>query len=372
MLTQEESNKKKIFYIITKSNWGGAQKYVFDLATSLPKDKFECVLMHGGNGELVDRIKDFGVKTIQIPDLERDISITKEVKALFFLIKTFLKEKPDIIHLNSSKISGLGSFAGRITGVKNIIFTAHGWPFNEDRRMFEKTLIKIFTYFTVFLSHKIITLSDFELNQVSTWSTSKINRIYLGIKDKNFKDRSQARSILIQREPRLMHLQNKDWVGTIGELHRNKGYQYAIEAIKKTVDDLIYIIIGDGEELQNIRKLIKDHSLENKVFLLGAIKDAGQIIKAFDLFLLPSIKEGLPYVLIESRTAQVPIVSTNVGGIPEITKSIPSLIVNPKDSLALSNSIKVLLNEDNKKWPEKDTAFSFETMLEKTISLYNN
>lgn len=371
MHTQDKKSKKKIFYIITKSNWGGAQKYVFDLISSLPTKDFDCTLVHGGRGELVERVKNLGIKTIEISDLERDISILKEFRVLFFLIKTFLKEKPDIIHLNSSKIGGLGSFAGRMAGVKNIIFTAHGWAFNEDRRTIYINIIKLMTRFTVFLSHHIITLSDFERSQVSTWSRNKISKIYLGIKNPSFKEKNQAKSILIQKNPALLSMKDKEWVGTIGELHSNKGYPYALEAIKNNIDDLVYIIIGEGEELDNIKNLIIKYSLQKKVFLLGAIPNAGELIKAFDVFLLPSVKEGLPYVLLEARAARVPIISTNVGGIPEITKSIPSLIVKPKDPIALSKSIKVLINEENDKWPENDTAFSFETMIKQTIELYS-
>jgi len=371
MHTQDKKTKKKIFYVITKSNWGGAQKYVFDLISSLPTKNFDCILVHGGNGELVEKVKDLGIKTIQIQDLERDVSIIKEFRVLFFLIKIFLKEKPDIVHLNSSKIGGLGSFAGRMAGVKNIIFTAHGWAFNEDRRTIYISIIKLITRFTVFLSHHIITLSDFERSQVSTWSRNKITRIYLGIKNPTFKERSQAKSILIQKNPILAPLKDKEWIGTIGELHKNKGYSYALEAIKNNIDDIVYIIIGEGEELNNIKNLIKKYSLQKKVFLLGAIPNAGELVKAFDIFLLSSVKEGLPYVLLEARAARVPIISTNVGGIPEITKSIPSLTVKPKDPIALSKSIKVLINEENNNWPENDTAFSFETMLEQTIELYS-
>lgn len=371
MHTQDSKSKKKIFYIITKSNWGGAQKYVFDLISSLPSEDFDCTLVHGGYGELVDKVKDLGIKTIKIQDLERDISIFKEFRVLFFLIKIFLKEKPDIIHLNSSKIGGLGSFAGRISGVKNIIFTAHGWAFNEDRRVFYIFIIKLMTRFTVFLSHHVITLSDFERSQVATWSKDKIYKIYLGIKNPNFKEKNQARSILIQKNPTLASMQNKDWVGTIGELHKNKGYPYALEAVKNNIDDFVYIIIGEGEELNNLKNLIIKYSLQKKVFLLGSIPNAGELIKAFDVFLLPSIKEGLPYVLLEARAARVPPISTNVGGIPEITKSIPSLIVKPKDVSALSKSIKILLNEEHENWPENDTAFSFENMLKQTTELYN-
>ena len=101
----------KILYVITKSNWGGAQRYVYDIATSLDKEMFDAVVACGGNGPLAIKLREAGIRVITIPLLQRDINIIKEFLSLFALIKIFNREQPDIIHLNSTKIGGLGAVA---------------------------------------------------------------------------------------------------------------------------------------------------------------------------------------------------------------------------------------------------------------------
>mgnify|MGYP005675724777 FL=1 len=73
--------KKKVLFLITKSNWGGAQRYVYDLATALPKDRFDVSVALGGDGQLIDNLESKNIKTIKIAGLQRDISIQKELKS---------------------------------------------------------------------------------------------------------------------------------------------------------------------------------------------------------------------------------------------------------------------------------------------------
>ena len=83
------NKKTKILYVITKSNWGGAQRYVYDIATSLDKEMFEVAVAVGGDGILIEKLNSAGIHTIPIPFLQRDISVIKEFLSLFVLFKIF-------------------------------------------------------------------------------------------------------------------------------------------------------------------------------------------------------------------------------------------------------------------------------------------
>ena len=115
--------KKKILYVITKSNWGGAQKYVYDLATNLPQDKFDAAVVVGGRGPLTDQLREAGVRTIILPTLQETNSLggvlfaPVNFRALFTLFNIYRKERPDVIHLNSSKIGGLGAVAAKVASL---------------------------------------------------------------------------------------------------------------------------------------------------------------------------------------------------------------------------------------------------------------
>src|SRR3989344_3575655 len=148
--------RKKVLFLITKGNFGGAQRYVYDLATSLPKTKYEAVVACGpasaeasaGKGGLAYALQEQGIRVIILDKLERDMKVSNDWQVLRSFIKLFKEERPDIIHLNSSKAGGLGALAGRLAKVPRIIFTAHGWAFNESRNSIEKRVILFFHWLT--------------------------------------------------------------------------------------------------------------------------------------------------------------------------------------------------------------------------------
>lgn len=340
----------KILYVITKSNWGGAQTYVYDMATNMAN--FDVVVALGGKGELKDRLEESGIRTIQINSLSRNINVFKDLFVFFRLISILRKEKPDVLHLNSSKIGGIGSLAGRITGIKNIIFTAHGWAFKEERFFLSKLLIKFASWLTVLFSHKIVVLSKYE-RSITPGNKDKVHIIYNGVKDIDFLDRETARKRFTDVP------KNTKWIGIIAELHKNKGLKYLVKAIPENYS---LIHIGEGEE-----------TIEgDNIYPMGNIPNAAKYLKAFDVFVLPSIKEGLPYTIIEAGLAELPVLSTTVGGIPEIITKDSGILVQPKNIEKLRKNIPLLTKEHGVNLRKRILEnFSFEEMLEKTKRLYS-
>ncbi len=378
---------KRVLFIITKSVWGGAQRYVYDLATSLPKDKFSVSVALGGTGPLADKLNAEGIRTIAIPHLERDVNIRKELFSFFSIWKIIRNEKPDIVHLNSSKVGGLGALATYfVTPRPQTIFTVHGWAFNENRNFIPKSAIFFLQWLTAFFSDKIIIISRHDYRQAIQMPlipNEKFILIPLGIPSENlnFLNKEEVKNELLK----IVGLeQNNDTIilGTIAELTPNKGLAYLIDslhAIRHTPYAIKTIIIGNGEEKEKLEDQIKSLGLENNVFLAGFIDNAFQYIKAFDIFVLPSIKEGLPYTLIEAMHAGVAIVASSVGGIPDLIENEKSGYLAPtKNPEALAKAIIKLMENENlrNQFGERSKEivsqkFSFEEMLGRTIDLYN-
>ena len=149
--------KKKIMYVITKGVWGGAQTYVYHLATNLPPEEYDVTVALGGGGALEERLKTANIRTIVFPDLVRDLRIAADIGMFFKLFKLFREEQPDIVHLNSSKIGGIGSFAAQLAGIEKIIFTAHGWAFSNGKDGLPAGLKKLFSWLTILFTHQTIT-----------------------------------------------------------------------------------------------------------------------------------------------------------------------------------------------------------------------
>ena len=382
-----ENNKTKILYVITKSNWGGAQRYVFDLATSLPPETFEIMVVSGGDGILNKKLHDFSIRTISVPSMRRDISFASDLKTFFAFYRIFRTEKPNTIHLNSPKAAGFGSLAGRLAGIKKIITTVHGFAFNEPRPFYQKLLIKFFTWITMILSHKVIVIANREYEQARKFwfIKKKIVLISLGIKPiPNLLKADDARReigkiIGVSLQNKII---NKIIVGTIAELHPNKGLPYLIDAMSEVIKkhpDTTSVIIGDGQERNNLIDQIKNRGLDKSVFLAGFIDNAPDFLNAFDIFVLPSLKEGLPYVLLEAGLASLAIIATNVGGIPDIIKNNETgFLIPPKNTQSLAEAISFLIdNKDKREAVSRSlqvnikSQFSFEKMLGATENLYH-
>ncbi len=397
-----KQEKKKIIYIITKSNWGGAQRYVFDLVTSLPAN-WESAVAFGGNGILNEKLSGAKIRTINIPNLERDISVFGDVFVFFSLIKLFLREKPSIVHLNSSKIGGLGAFAGRIyNGIQKfkslltksseikirIIFTAHGWAFNESRNFLQKTIIKLLSWITIFLSHNTIAVSrkDYTQGINMLFVNKKISIIHNGVGKMRFFAQNTAREILLGNNTSKLS-DNTILIGIIAELTKNKGLEYAIDAIEKfgekknniiKIPSVALVVIGDGEYKIKLTNILKNKKLTKKVFLVGFKKDASSLLKAFDIFMFPSVKEGLPYALLEAGIAKLPVIASNVGGIPEVIDDMKSgILVRAKEPIEIYKAINLMLEDKIRmrrfglSLHEKiNIEYSLDEMIKKTIVVY--
>lgn len=323
--------RKKILYVITKANWGGAQRYVYDLATSLPQAEYEVAVATQAEGALVRKLQGKSLRTIAISSLQRDVSFGADAKSFFTLYRLFKKELPDIVHLNSSKAGGVGALAARFARVPRIIYTSHGWAFAEHRNILARGVIWLASWATALMCHRVIAVSNYELalTRKMPGVAHKAVRIYNGIDlNMEFGSGEQIRAAF----PPGVKI-----IGTVGELNKNKNHIALIEEARKNTE-LHIAIVGDGELREELLQKIKEYGLESRVKLFGFMP-ASEVLKGFDRFALPSLKEGLGYVLLEARVAGFPITANRVGGVGE----------------ALEHDL---------------SEFSVEKMVEKTAALY--
>ncbi|MCR4276436.1 MAG: glycosyltransferase [Candidatus Parcubacteria bacterium] len=330
---------KKILFVITKSNWGGAQRYVYDLATALPKEQFEVSVAFGGTGEagasvglLAERLASAGVRTIFLSSFARDVGIAREFSAFSELLRVIRTERPDVLHLNSSKAGGLGALAGRIIGIQRVIFTAHGFAHNEMRPFYQRALIWVVSWLTILCADVTIVLSNYELKRAPViFFRKKLVVIHNGI---DMHMQFDSGNIIRNAFPSGVQI-----TGTIGEMIKNKNQIALVEQAKNDPDMYVAIVGAEGEERPHLEEKIKEYSLANRVKIFGFIPVC-EVLHGFDVFALPSLKEGLPYVLLEAKAAGLPIIANRVGGVGEI--------LDAKD-----------MNE-----------FSLEQMVKKTVVLY--
>jgi len=376
----------KILYLITQSELGGAQRYIFDLAKNLNSSNIILVASGGENDKewLAKKLSQENIEYLHLKNLKREISPLNDLKSLFE-IRSLIKDfKPDLIHLNSTKISILGSIAPKLLLKKSkIVYTAHGWVFNEDLNTIKKNFYKILERYTAFLKNKILTVSEFDKKTALQLGIKKekLKTIYNGIKSPQLKTREDARSTLSKHLN--IKIKSDDFlIGSIGNLYKNKGFGYLLNSIKQVLSEnynLKLVIIGEGEKREQLMRIIKEEKLEKNVFLSGKIDNASALLSAFDIYVNSSIKEGLSYTILEAMQAKIPIIVTNAGGNPEmIEDGINGFVAEKKDIDDIANKIINLLQNKNKadifalNSQEKLKQFSLDLMVGKTFNIYKS
>lgn len=327
-----------ILFVITQGGpWGGAQRYVYDLARALSSRATISIAIGEPNGNKIlqhniQKIK--GVSLIQLKHLVRSISPIHDLLALRELTHLFADLRPDVIHLNSSKAGVLGSLALHFSGRKKTacVYTAHGWVFLEPILLPIRWFYRMLEKVTARIKDAVIVLSEQEQKTAQTHlglSKNKLPLIPLGIQaQRTHLERKEARHVLTTLLPKPPAT-DALWVGTIANLYRTKGIDILLKALEHATFPFVSIIIGEGPERKTLEKDISKRHLETKVFLPGFVENASSLLPAFDLFVLPSRKEGLPYTLLEAMWAEIPVIATRVGG-------VPSLVMNNKTGLLMN------------------------------------
>lgn len=397
------TEKKRILYIITQSNMGGAQKYVFDLATGLNKEKYEVAVAAGGEGELFTRLEAAEIKVFRLKRLRRQICTIWDTLAYFEIKKLLKTWQPDVLHLNSSKPSVLGALTARNLSIK-VVYTVHGAVFEASFSWLAK---KIFLWIEKFFGRykqKIICVSE---NDRRLWlkyrvlPEQKLVTIHNGIvPNLEFLPKEEARKKLFEKyssplfgkeglgrsDSESLQTRTREiyLVGFTGYFYPEKNLETLIDAAnliftlpQTKVKNIIFVLIGTGPLDNNLKQKVKNSKVEDKIMFPGAIPESWRYLKAFDVFVFPSKKEGLPYAILEAMQAGVPIVASDVGGIPEIIEdNVNGFLIKSNDHEALAEKILQIL--ENPALAQKFSAasrqklkeFSLQKMIEATEAQY--
>lgn len=383
---------KKILYLITQTKWGGAQKYVLELAQHFAKNN-EVHIAYGEtndvNHKFITQAKKYNIKTIPVHKLVRQIDAKKDLPVISEIVKILNQNNYQLVHLNSSKAGFIGSLATKsynlnpLNTMVRVVYTAHGFVFNEPLGAYAKMLYKFSEIASTSMQHVVIAVSKFDQAsaiQNKICSPHKIITIHNGIdpNDYHFLEKYQAREKL-KLDPKKKHF------GTIASFYTTKGHRYLVEAIHilKTknsplLKEYSWTLIGSGPESADIAKQIAKYNLNEYIKIIPAQDNDWQYLKAFDCFILPSVKEGLPYTLLEAGLAQIPIIASTVGGVAEIiTDEQTGLLVAAANPPALNEAmLKIATAPDlaqklaQNNYQNIKTNFSLSKTLQETEELY--
>ena len=321
--------KKRVLFIISQSELGGAQRFLSNLISHLDRDVYEFLVAIGssGNGDFLRVLKARGIPCQTLKFLKREPTVN-DIRAVFEIRSLIKNYHPDVLFLNSSKAGFIGSLASvfptRINAVK-IIYRIGGWTFNDPWPKWKRWLWIVLEWLSAKWKDTIIVNNQRDLDQAEKLKIRPRMQtvlIHNGIETYKLDlvPREEAREKLLEKAAKYSgrNIQVKNIIGTIANFYPTKGLEHLIQAADyfNNSDNVVFFIIGDGELRPELEKMIREKGLERKVFLLGQIPDAYRFLPAFDVFVLPSVKEGFPWALIEAMSAKLPVVATDVGAVP--------------------------------------------------------
>lgn len=375
----------RILHIITRLEKGGAPNALIEMVKRLSPHLYRVDLATGQTDDpaldITQNVISSGLSVISIPALRRNPNPIGDFIALWQLVRLIHKGKYHLVHTHTSKAGFLGRIAAWLCRVPAVVHSPHGTVLDGYFSPIMTQFYALLERLMAPISHRIVCLTSREIDQYINAHIGKRSQytfIYNGITIQNFAHSSS------QRE-RLRHVLNISSSAvvciTVGRLVPVKGQSDLLTAFKLAYEkypDLYLLMVGDGELKSELENQAQHLGISKQVLFLGWRTDIPDLLAASDIFVLPSLNEGLGLVLIEAMACQLPVVATNVGGVPEVVIPdqtgllVPSLAPEP-----LAQAIMTLIANAPMRHQMGQAGysrcveqFSIETTVHKTETLY--
>ena len=329
----------------------GVQRVSLDELTRLDQSKFTRYMICQQSGPMTDECKKASITCLYIPSLVREISPLKDIKAFWTLYKYFKEYKFDIVHTHSSKTGVIGRLAAKFAGVPMIVHTVHGYAFPAAKNKLEKNIFLAMEWLGTKCSDQIICLheSDKQIAQdILGAKESQLKILANGVDLDKYNPPTVEQKNKIKTELKLPL--NSIIIGMVGRLWKQKNPQALLNvaiSILKDRDDVHFIFAGDGEFRVNLEKQVEISGLGGSIHFLGWRDDTEKLLKAMDIFVLPSLWEGMPLAILEAQATGLPCVVSNIQGNNHlVTNNKTGFLFDLGDEKKFESLLQVLI--DNK------------------------
>ena len=376
------SNKKiKVLRIINRFNIGGPT-YNATFLTRFLSDDFETLLIGGlpekGESDSLHILEEYGVESILLPEMKRKPNFFSDRKALRRIKEIIAEFKPDIVHTHASKAGALGRKAAIDMKVPVVVHTFHGHVFHS---YFGKVKTELYKFIERKLAQKstgIIAISDLQKKElVNTYQIaheSKVKVIPLGFDLEKFnRNLSEKRKIV---RDKFQISEDQIAIAIIGRLAPIKNHSLFLQSVEllhgQTEKKLVFFIVGDGELRDEISQKVSELTKKGiDIRMTSWIKDINEFNAGMDIICLTSNNEGTPVSIIEAQASQVPVVSTNVGGVQNVMIDNETGYIVPKNNARIFvEKLLVLIENEalrnemgHKGWAFVKERFHFERLV---------
>ena len=324
--------RPRLLIVITLAETGGAQQYVAQLLPALP-ERFDVVVAAHGTGPLREAAKNAGVRFVPLRHVRRSVNPIRDALGLVELIRLCRRERPHIVHANSSKAGILARLAAVAARVPIRIFTVHGWAFRAHAGLASRLylwadrLVSPLTTLTICVS----------ASERSAGIAARTCRAGRTVVIPNVVDVNAAQVARLDGAPSR--------VISVGRLKAPKDFVTLTRALARVSSPYFEAqFVGDGPDRATVEAEADTLGLDGRLRLLGDRADVPALLARSDVFVLSSTSEGMPVSVAEAMAAGLPVVATAVGGVAElVVDGETGFLVPPRDAGALAAAITRLL-----------------------------
>jgi len=360
----------RVFHLITRLLKGGAEAKTIE--TVLGLDEYEFTVGYGAeyDSEQVARLEAAGIGTKQFTSIRHYNPVTAIV-AVGAVARYLRKHHFDIIHTHSTEAGIIGRFAASLAGVPAIVHTVHGEPFAPDRNDVLERFVLYCERAAARHTDRLVTNADAIAENYlrrGIGQPDQYTTVYSGIDLDAFRDAAPASDVTGEGVRVVM----------VGRLADGKGFEDLLAAVDRlNRDGLSVYLVGDGPLRKKLQQEVTQRGLSESVHLLGHRDDIPAILAACDVFILPSYREGTPRVITEAMASGLPVIATEIAGIPEqIEDGTNGILIQPGDVTALVSGLERLAESSELREQfgtasqERVERFSVATMLSDIDTVY--
>ncbi len=362
--------KFRILHTESSRGLGGQEYRILAEAKAMGLRGHDVVIAAPGNSQLANLAKEGGLHCESIP-----VGMSGWGRLVPLFLKLLVKHKIQIVHTHGSQDSWTASIAGRLSSLRPIII----------RTRHKSTPVSVSFRHDVlyrYLPHAVFTTGEAVRQQLITQNRLRPDAVFsipTGVDMKNF----QLGESCAKVKTDLGILMEQPVVGTVSFLRPEKGLNVLIDALsllQKEFPTVCCVIVGTGNEYEKLLARIRQKKLDEAVILAGFRKDIPELLSTMDVFVLPSLEEGMPQSLLQAMAMERAVVASSVGGVPEVIRDGQTgFLVTSQDSGALAEKIGILLRDPDQRKVFGQAgrlaiadSYSLDAMLQKTEQLYSH
>ncbi len=364
-------SRYKVVHIVEDMKVGGQENVIASIVRGLDPDRFQVeVWCTQAGGQVADELRrdGFPVRILHVKGLRNILHAAR-------LRNLLREERVDIVHTHAWGGGLIGRFSACAAKTPVILGHVHGiYNYVKWYHLRIDSVLVRWSTATICCSQAA---RRFMLTHQRV-PPEKIIVIYNGVDLSPFKPLPESERTALRHKARVRP--DDILIGSVGHLETHKGHEFLIRAFRRILEtkpQARLLIVGDGRKRQKLEALAEELGVKHRVTFAGVRRDVPLLLSLMDIFVLPSLNEALGIALIEAMASGVPVVASEVGGIPEVVKHRETgLLVEPRSASALADAILELISAPAVARRMSEAAlqsvqrFSLETMLREITDLY--